>query len=408
MEKNSGGWGNYLLPIVAACLLYALSGGIRAVYGIMIRPLTVLSGISYADAAFAFGIAQLLYGLTQPLWGALALRRGSRPVLLAGAVLMAAGLFLTPLARSTGELTLYLGIILASGTGALCFGLIMGTLSPLLGPQRASAVSGILNAASGIGSAFLSPALQGMNAAWGIGTSLRVLGGALACMVLVILWLCSLKQAGKPSSQAVEEASQEAIGSVLRRAWGTWAYKALLIGFSTCGFHMVIIQTHLVPQMESLGVPGSTAAMLYTGFGLTTLLGSILSGFFCLRFPQPRVLGTLYGLRVVTVVLFMFLLPQNTLCLGLFTLLLGFTGDATVTPTSEIISRRFGPASMGFLFGLTFVCHQIGGFVSSWLGGILFTQTGSYQTIWLADAVLCAIASLASYSISRRVPALEK
>lgn len=57
MEKNSGGWGNYLLPIVAACLLYALSGGIRAVYGIMIRPLTVLSGISYADAAFAFGIA---------------------------------------------------------------------------------------------------------------------------------------------------------------------------------------------------------------------------------------------------------------------------------------------------------------------------------------------------------------
>ena len=171
---------------------------------------------------------------------------------------------------------------------------------------------------------------------------------------------------------------------------------------------MVIIQTHLVPQMESLGVPGSTAAMLYTGFGLTTLLGSILSGFFCLRFPQPRVLGTLYGLRVVTVVLFMFLLPQNTLCLGLFTLLLGFTGDATVTPTSEIISRRFGPASRGFLFWLTFVCHQIGGFVSSWLGGILFTQTGSYQTIWLADAVLCAIASLASYSISRRVPALEK
>ena len=56
MEKNSGGWGNYLLPIVAACLLYALSGGIRAVYGIMIRPLTVLSGISYADAAFALAL----------------------------------------------------------------------------------------------------------------------------------------------------------------------------------------------------------------------------------------------------------------------------------------------------------------------------------------------------------------
>ena len=44
----------------------------------------------------------------------------------------------------------------------------------------------------------------------------------------------------------------------------------------------------------------------------------------------------------------------------LFIVILGMTGDATVTPTSEIVSRRFGPESLGFLFGITFVGHQIG------------------------------------------------
>ena len=401
--KTMQGRQGILFIVMAACLLFGYGAGVRGIYGIVIKPLTALSGISYADAGFSFGIAQLMYGLTQPLWGALALRKGNRLVLLCGVLLMAAGLILTPLAHSVSSLTLYLGIILASGTGALSFGLVMGTISPILGPKRASAVSGILNASSGIGSAILSPVMQGLNSAVGIQEGLFILGGAMACLFPVVWWLCGLqKKAG--ISVAAETTAGEgriSIAENLKRAWRTWDYKALLIGFSTCGFHMVIIQTHLVPQMESLGIPGATAAMIYTGFGITSILGSILCGVLCLRFPLRTVLGTLYALRVVTVGVFIFLVPQTTIWLALFALLLGMTGDATVTPTSQIISNRFGAASMAFLFGLTFVCHQTGGFISSWLGGILYTQTGSYDMIWLADIILCAIAAAASYSIRK-------
>ncbi|MDD6569202.1 MAG: hypothetical protein ACI3X3_08510 [Acidaminococcus sp.] len=97
----------------------------------------------------------------------------------------------------------------------------------------------------------------------------------------------------------------------------------------------------------------------------------------------------------------MFLLPKTLLFLTVFALLLGLTGDATVTPTSEIVSRKFGPAAMGFLFGITFVCHQVVAFVSSWLGGIFYTQTGSYMSLWLADALLCALAAGVSWSIKK-------
>lgn len=399
MEKEP--WRNTTLLVAAACVLYALSGGIRAIYGIIIGPLTQWTGIDYASASFAFGIAQLCYGLTQPLWGALALRRGSRQVLLAGALCMAAGLAAMPFVHSVEALTLVLGVIMASGTGALCFGLLMGAISPVLGREKASAASGVLNASSGIGGAILGPVFQGLTAAWDVRTSLLLLAGVLAATLPVIGWMTGAGKKAPAEAPSASPEKQEGVGALFRSAFHTWTFKALMLGFGTCGFHMTIIQTHLVTQLESYGISAAAAAWIYTGYGITTMVGSVLSGVLCLRFPLPRVLGSLYGLRVVTVGLFMFLLPPTPVLLTVFALLLGLTGDATVTPTSEIVSRKFGPAALGFLFGITFVCHQVGAFISSWLGGILFTRTGSYGALWLADIVLCALAAGVSWSIKK-------
>ena len=99
--------------------------------------------------------------------------------------------------------------------------------------------------------------------------------------------------------------------------------------------------------------------------------------------------------------------PKTVFTVFLFIVILGLTGDATVTPTSEIVSRRFGPESLGFLFGITFVGHQIGGFISFWLGGVFISQSGNYQAIWMFDIALCALASAASYGIQREVTRLN-
>ena len=133
------------------------------------------------------------------------------------------------------------------------------------------------------------------------------------------------------------------------------------------------------------------------------MLGSVLCGLLCQRLPLRTVLGSLYGIRAVMVAIFLFLMPKTVVSVLVLIIVLGLTGDATVTPTSEIVSRRFGPASLGFLFGMTFVCHQIGGFLSSWLGGVLISTQGNYNTIWMVDVVLCAVAALASYRIRRNV-----
>ena len=51
------------------------------------------------------------------------------------------------------------------------------------------------------------------------------------------------------------------------------------------------------------------------------------------------------------------------------------------------------------LIGVLFLFHQIGAFLSAWSGGLLLRATGGYDVLWILDAVLCAIPSVASSRI---------
>ena len=160
MNEQSRGRGFIFLLVGAGCILFMFSGGIRSNFGILVQALADRAKVSYADVSFAVAVGQLLYGVTQPVFGIVALKKSNGFVLILGTFLMAAGLLLTTLANSVVTLVITIGLLFATGTGALCFGIIMGTISPVLGERRASAASGILNASSGIGGSLLSLCLD--------------------------------------------------------------------------------------------------------------------------------------------------------------------------------------------------------------------------------------------------------
>lgn len=386
--------------VLSGCILYMVSGGIRSSFGIVVQALANRTGVSYADVSFAAAVGQLMYGLSQPFFGMLALKKSNGFVLILGTLMMAAGLLLTPLANSTITLLITVGLLFFTGTGAVCFGIIMGTISPILGEKRASAASGILNASSGIGGSLLSPVMQALLKSIGVGNLFLALSVPVLILLPVCLWIARVSA----KAAFAEKHNESEINALerLKLALLDPDYRRLMIGFGTCGFHMCIIQTHIYSQIISYGITDNVASLSYTAFGITAVIGSVACGFLCQLFSLKNVLGSLYGIRAVSVAIFLFLLPKNIFTVFLFIAVLGMTGDATVTPTSEIVSRRFGPESLGFLFGITFVCHQIGGFLSSWLGGIFITQSGNYQTIWLIDIVLCAIAAIASWRINKK------
>lgn len=192
----------YLIAVVAACLVFAIMQGIHDNYGIMLKGIMEHMEIDYASVSFVIAVGQILYGATQPLFGMLALRRSNAFVMLCGVILMAVGLIATPLCGNFYSLLLFFGIILPPGTGALCFGIVMGAISPIIGEKRAAMVSGIVQASAGIGDALMSPTLQYLTEWRGVAFSMPVFSVLILLTVPAVIWLgySRKKQMGQAAS----------------------------------------------------------------------------------------------------------------------------------------------------------------------------------------------------------------
>ncbi len=402
-EKKKNNVLQYVIAVTAACLVFAIMQGIHDNYGIMMRGIMTHTGLSYARVSFAIAVGQIMYGLTPPLFGMLAIRKSNSFVMMLGILLMAVGLIVTPFCHNFVLLIIFFGLVLPTGTGALTLGVVMGALSPILGGKRASTVSGILQASAGIGDAIMSPALQQLTDRRGITTSMPTFAFIIIAMLPVVFWLGSKQRKAVETNGPEEKApkSDETLFQILRDAAKDRTYWLLLLGFSTCGFHMAIIETHLYSQYISYGIPNETASLTLTVYGIMTMIGAVVTGLLGEKFKKKNVLGSVYAIRVLIDAGFIFL-PKNVGFAFAATALLGATGDSTVSPTTSLVTEKVGVARMAIVYGSMLMCHQIGAFVSAWLGGILVNTALGYTALWIVDACLCTFAAVCSYLIKER------
>lgn len=394
-SKTAGNVLQYLTAVLAACLVFAIMQGIHDNYGVMLNGIVSHTGISYASVSLVIAVGQILYGATQPLFGYLALKKSNAFVMLCGVLLMAVGLIATPCCGNLPLLLLFFGIVLPSGTGALCFGIVMGAIAPIIGERRAAFTSGIVQASAGVGDALMSPGLQYLIASRGVAFTMTAFSVPILLTIPAVIWLGrrSRRVQGAPQPER-----QEKLPEILRSAFRDSTCWKLLAGFTTCGFHMAIIETHLFSQYVSSGIPGGIASLALTCYGVFTMLGAALTGFLTLRFRMKNVLAVIYGGRVLIAVAFL-LLPKTVPFAFIATALLGMTGDSTVPPTTGIISHRVGMSRMAIVYGAIFIGHQLGAFASAGLGGLLVSTPLGYSGLWIMDLALSAIAATASFRI---------
>lgn len=396
-SKKYGEWFRMIVIVAAACLVHGVMQGVHDNYGIMMTGLLPVTGVDYAGISFCIGAGALVYGFAQPFLGMLALKRSNAFVLLLGIAFTIAGLVVTPLCRNFFSLFIFFGLVLPFGTTGLCFGIVMGAITPVLGERRAVVVSGIVQASAGIGDALMSPGLETMISGFGIRSAMTMLAVPFLTMIPIVLWLGKTNETNAilPKDESLRSAS---LSSILKNAFRDRDYRLLVIGFSTCGFNMSIIESHLFSQYLSYGIPGRTASLTLTVYGIATMIGAMAVGFLGTRFRMKNVLGCVYGIRVLISLGFL-ILPKTAVFAFAATTLLGMSGDATVPPTSGLISHKFGAEKMAVLYGFTLIGHQIGAFASSNLGGILVKSGMGYEPLWAVNMVLAVVAAAASFAI---------
>lgn len=344
--------------------------------------------------------------------------------------MVAGGLAALPHVTGLLAVMVIMGVLLPAGTGVLAFGLVMGVVSHRMTRAQSTSASGVVTASAGIVGTVLSPAIASLLAALGHAGALTVLAVPALAAIPVIVWMFAVGLRGaamgpdgadavappeRPDADPAPEELLEAVTApgaegaperpvlrdLLRRAFRDRGYLIIFTAFFTCGFHMAIIETHLVSQMQHDGMTASGAAAGFAAYGVAAMIGPVIAGWLCGRFPMRIVLAGTYASRALIVAVF-FALPTSSATLVGFAILLGLTGNSTVPPTSGIIEERFGAASLGTLFGAAFLCHQLGAFVSAWLGGVTATATGGYGLIWTLASVLSIAAAVGAWFVPER------
>lgn len=377
--------------VVAASLVLLISTGIRSGMGLLVLPMSQGLGLSIGLIAFAIAAHQLLWGLVQPLSGAIGDRWGATRVVCGGAFLMAAGLGVT--ANATGPAGVLLGLGLLFGLGLACtgFGIVSAATARVASPERRSTLLGVVAAAGALGQAFVSPAVAPFAAWYGWSGALIMLAVLALATIPIALPLGGgrrvLPDAAVPALPAA------ALGPVLRGALRHPGFVLLNLGFFVCGFQLIFVVTHLPSYLVVCGLPALVGAQAIGLIGLFNAGGCWLAGFLGGRLPKRYVLSGLFGVRTVAIAAFLAFPVTETSAL-LFAMAIGSVWLGSAPLTGGLIAQIFGVRHMGALYGVVFMSHQVGAFLGSWLGGLTFDLTGGYGLIW---GVMLGLGALATF-----------
>jgi MFS family permease len=363
--------------------------------GLFLTPMTGAHGWSRELFALSIAIQNLMWGLGQPLAGALADRYGSARVLAAGGLIYAAGLAVMSWAPTGAWLHVSAGVMVGLGMAAASFSIVLAALGRRVPPEKRSMVFGIGTAAGSMGQFLFAPLGQMLIQGFGWSEALLVLG-----VTMLAIPILAVAFAGAPASDGHafrEQTLGQAIGEALRYR----SYLLLTAGFFVCGFHLAFVTTHLPPYIVDKGLDPSIGAWALALIGLFNIVGSLASGWIGQRYSKPIFLALIYLARAVLIALFV-LLPTTPVTVLVFAAGLGLLWLSTVPPTTALVAIMFGPRYMATLMGIVFLSHQVGAFLGVWLGGLLYDRTGSYDVVWWIGVALGIYAAIVHWPIQER------
>lgn len=364
------------IVIACAAFIVTLAMGVRQSFGLFLPQMSIDIGISRSDFGLAMALQNLLFGLVQPFVGALADKHGAGRVVLAGALLYAAGLVGAALATNALGLHISFGLLIGMAQSATTFVVVLGAVGRVVSPEKRSSAFGIVTAGGSLGQFLVVPLASRLLGDIGYHDTLWIMAGLVALCGLLAIGVAGRGE-GAGVAAEVEQSAREA----LREAAAHRGYWLLNAGFFVCGFHIAFIATHLPAYLDDKGLGIEIGAQVLALVGLFNILGSYVFGRAGDFLRQKYVLSVLYVARSAVIALFLFL-PVSHASALVFAGAMGFLWLGTVPLTSGIVGRIFGVRYLSMLYGIVFLSHQIGSFFGAWMAGLIFDATGSYDVAW--------------------------
>ena len=381
-----------LTTLIAACLVVLISLSVRQVFGMFFMDFNIDLGISNTEFGLAIGIQMLGWGLSGPIFGAIADKYGGHKAIMLSFIFYILGVFFLYNGPNTGlYFQISLGVLIGIGCGGTAISIpmsIVGKHFPL--SNRTIAMS--LVTATGSFGYFISPLFTNYsleNNGW-VDTLFYFI--IFLSIGFFIAYFVRSPNTYENSSGFQTEQEQTAT-EALKEAFTNKSYILLISGFFVCGFHITLVGTHVPKYVIDRGLEDWTAAMILSLIGLFNIFGSLLSGYLSSKRSKKLILSVIYFLRGISIIAFIFL-PPSTISSIIFGASFGLLWLSTVPATSGMVAHIFGTRYLGLLYGIVFLSHQIGSFFGAYLGGLFYDLYGSYDYAWYLAIALSVFAAL--------------
>ena len=381
-----------LITLIAACLVVLISLSVRQVFGMFFMDFNIDLGISNTEFGLAIGIQMLGWGLSGPIFGAIADKYGGHKAIMLAFIFYILGVYFLYAGPNTGlYFQISLGVLIGIGCGGTAISIpmsIVGKHFPL--SNRTIAMS--LVTATGSFGYFISPLFTNY--------SLENNGWVDTLFFFIIFLMVGFLIAffvRSPETNNINgnlnNNDDQSASDALKEAFTNKSYLLLISGFFVCGFHITLVGTHVPKYVIDRGLEDWTAAMILSLIGLFNIFGSLLSGYLSAKRSKKIILSVIYFLRGISIIAFIFL-PPSTISSIIFGASFGLLWLSTVPATSGIVAHIFGTRYLGLLYGLVFLSHQIGSFFGAYLGGLFYDLYGSYDYAWYLAIALSVFAGL--------------
>ena len=378
-----------LVTLVAASLVVLISLGVRQTFGMFFMDFKDDLGISLTQSGLSIGLQMLMWGLTGPIFGAIADKYGGHKAISLAFLFFIIGVYFLYAGPNTEIFfQIDMGILIGIGLGGTAISIPMSIVGKHFPLSNRTIAMSIVTAVGSFGY-FISPLLTEYSLTEnGWQNTLIAFLIALSAGLIISFFVRS------PSlEQNIEKANNQGTLDALKEAFATKSYILLVSGFFVCGFHITLVGTHVPTYVIDRGLESWTAAAILSLIGLFNIFGSLLSGYLSTKMSKKIILSVIYTLRGISIILFIFL-PASNLNAFIFGASFGFLWLSTVPATSGIVAHIFGTKYLGLLYGIVFLSHQIGSFFGAYLGGLFHDLYGSYDYAWYLAIALSVFAAI--------------
>jgi MFS family permease len=345
---------------------------------VYLQPMSAATGWSRAGISSAITLDFLTMGVAAFGWGALSDRFGTRPVVLAGALLLGLGLTLASRATSLLEFQLIYGIMVGLAAGAF-YAPMIAAAATWFENNRSLAVS-LVSAGMGVAPMTVSPFARWLISTYDWRTAMLIIG--IVAWALLIPAGLTVRQPPAATPAGAAPVANEAGRSVASAFRSPQFIILALTFFACCAAHSGPI-FHMVSYAIFCGVAPMAAVSIYSVEGLSGLGGRLLLGVLADRLGAKPVL--IAGLLVQALAIGTYLFVSR---LGEFYALSVIFGTAYggVMPLYAVLAREyFGPRIMGTVFGAATMASSIGMAFGPLAGGFVFDNFGSYAWLYIGS-----------------------